>query len=120
MALRSVKVSWRGRLLLFVTAKVTASIANGTYVRLGVEAARFRLEEREYWMQPSPAASEASSAVRPAPEPFGRGLFWHAADDWVLMVAEPVASYDPSTLVPPIVIALARASSTPWTVSEPT
>jgi hypothetical protein len=41
--------------------------------------------------------------------------------DLVAMVADPVASYEPISLLPlPSVMTLARPFITPWVVSEPT
>src|SRR5215475_4781927 len=76
MATRSFFASCFGRLLILLTAKSTASTANGTQV-IGLVVVATPDEDRANWRQPAvgePGVSVASKACRPWVEPFGRGL----------------------------------------------
>src|SRR5262245_5203539 len=48
-------------------------------------ATRLSEDDREPWMQPSTAFSDAVSAVRPAPDPFGRSML-HAATPFLTSI----------------------------------
>src|SRR2546421_408755 len=70
-------------------------------------------------MQPSPAFSELSRAVRPAPEPLGRDTVPQPALP-VVKGALPVAFHEPICLTPAICTSLATPFITSCVVSEPT
>lgn len=91
-------------------------------MRPGLDAPRLRLDERAKSRQPSLTWSEFSSAVRPAPEPFGRAMvhLLLTAGSFVVMFAPPTALYEPSTLVPLTVTTWERPFITSCVVSEPT